>query len=95
MNAEELPRNWKEQVERAIGNPDIIFSEYFIPDLRGGINKEPISAFFINRWAKISGVAEFSQTLAIIAGKQGIQICVADTARTPAYFVQETMSIYK
>jgi len=25
MNAEELPRNWKEQVERAIGKTDIIF----------------------------------------------------------------------
>lgn len=94
MNAEELPRNWKEQVERAIGKPDIIFLEYFIPDLRGGINREPISAFFINRWAETSGVTEFSRTLAIIAGKQGIPICVADTARTPAYFVQEMISIY-
>ena len=86
-NEQITPLDWQEQVSEAIERADIVFVEYFLPEL-----EENISRFHeLGKYS--SDIAAAYGTIADIAHSQNTPIAVADIANRPLYELYQ-MGLY-
>lgn len=90
-----LPSDWENRIDKEIGNPDIIFLEYFIPDLERSGFAEPVVGIAVKSWAKEHNIDGFTNPIARMAGRRGCDIAVADTASSSLYMIQEVKGEYE
>lgn len=80
INDEQItPRDWQEQITEAIERADVVFVEYFPPEL------EEIMSYFHSLGEFSRSIAETYGTIASIAHASNTPVAIADIANQPLY----------